>query len=538
MFEAAELGRKVSKAEYNERAPLLRQGLLIAQRRLAEEKFPVILLFGGVDGAGKSETANQLASWVDARRLVTRSFGEMTEEERERPEYWRYWRDLPPKGNMGVFLSAWYSRPFLDFVYDRCDEGSFNLQLDSIVDFERTLADDGALILKFWMHLGKEAQRHRFETLEADPLQSWRVSQKDWQHWEMYDRFIPAAEHMIMRTSTGHSPWTIVEGANEYYRSLKVGSTLLEALERRLDEADAAKNLAAPSDDDADAPDHSHPELALPGRQRTVLDPLDMSKRLDKETYKQRLKELQSRLHQLHLRARQRKVSTLLVFEGWDAGGKGGAIRRIIGALDSRNFQVISIAAPTDEEAAQHYLWRFWRHLPRAGRVTIYDRSWYGRVLVERVEGFATEKEWRRAFAEINDFERQLVDQDTVILKFWLHVTREEQAKRFKAREETPHKSWKLTEEDWRNREKWSEYALAVNEMVERTSTRVAPWILIEGNDKRYARIRVLEALCDALERKLGKQPELPAAQPGDNGKTGQDETSPRDETAGAGKTG
>ena len=504
MFEAAELGRKVSKADYNERAPLLRHELLIAQRRLADENFPVLLLFAGVDGAGKSETATKLTSWVDARRLVTRAFGELTDEERERPEYWRYWRDLPPKGHVGIFLSAWYSRPLLDYVHNRIDRNKFDLELDRIMDFERTLANDGALILKFWMHLGKEAQKHRFETLEADPLQSWRVSKKDWQHWEMYERFIAAAEHAIMRTSTGHAPWTIIEGADENYRSLKLGTTLLESLERRLDEAVAARKVAPATPEQIADSEHHHPEFTTPGLQRTVLDTLDMSKKLNKETYNLRLQELQSRLHRLHLEARRRKVSTLLVLEGWDAGGKGGAIRRIIGALDARNFQVISVAAPTDEEAAHHYLWRFWRHLPRAGRVTIYDRSWYGRVLVERVEGFASEKEWRRAYAEINDFERQRVEQDTVILKFWMHVTQDEQAKRFQARKDTPHKRWKLTDEDWRNRERWDEYATAVNEMVERTSTRAAPWILVEADDKRYARIRVLEALCDALEAKLG----------------------------------
>jgi len=507
MFEAAELGQTISKQTFHERVPTLRSELLLAQRRQATSNIPVLLLFAGVDGAGKSETANLMSYWLDPRRIDTRAYGQPTDDEQQRPEYWRYWRDLPPRGHTGIFLSAWYSKPLLDHVFCRCSNNQLDIQLDRIVDFERTLVNDGVLILKFWMHLGKEAQRLRFEALEADPLQSWRVSAKDWEHWRRYEDFVASAERLVMRTSTGPAPWVIVEGADANYRSLKVGTTLLDALERRLADDEAAASLAAAAADRAaqqEANSALHARGALLGSHATVLDRLDMSNQLPKPEYRLRLQELQARLNLLHRRARETGLSTIIVFEGWDAAGKGGAIRRVIAAMDARNFQVTSIAAPTDEELAHHYLWRFWRRIPRAGRVTIYDRSWYGRVLVERVEGFATEKEWRRAYAEINDFERQLVDDQTVIVKFWLHVTPKEQEKRFEARAETPHKRWKLTEEDWRNRDKWDDYLLAVNEMVERTSTSIAPWVLVEGNDKRYARVRILEALCDALDKRLG----------------------------------
>jgi polyphosphate kinase 2 (PPK2 family) len=457
MFETAELGQTVSKKEYREREPILREQLLEAQGELRRASFPVIVLFAGVDGAGKGETANLLSEWMDPRGMVTRAFDAPSQEEAERPEFWRYWRDLPPRGRIGMFLSAWYHDPLLRKVYRKIDDERYDDRLDEIVSFERTLADDGALILKFWMHLGRQAQRKRLKALEKDPLQHWRVS-------------------------------------------LEVGTILLEGIRRRL--ADEATLSAVRTSKESRS---SSPEPAASVHPTTILSRLDMHKRLAKRTYQAKLHELQGRLNLLHHDAREKKLSTILVFEGWDAAGKGGAIRRITAALDARAFQVISIAAPTDEERDHHYLWRFWRHLPRAGRVTIFDRSWYGRVLVERVEGFATEKEWRRAYAEINDFEQQLIDHGVVLVKFWIHITKEEQEARFKAREETPYKRWKMSDEDWRNREKWDAYDVAVNSMIERTSTRIAPWNLVQGNDKRYARIKVLDVVCDNLERSLGK---------------------------------
>lgn len=232
----------------------------------------------------------------------------------------------------------------------------------------------------------------------------------------------------------------------------------------------------------------------------TVLSGLDMTLQLPKRDYRAQLKECQARLNHLHREALKQKLSTILLFEGPDAAGKGGAIRRITAALDARYYEVIPIAAPTDEERAQHYLWRFWRHLSRAGRITIFDRSWYGRVLVERIEGFAAEDEWRRAYAEINEFEEQLTEHGIVLVKYWIHITRDEQLERFKAREKTPYKRWKLTGEDWRNREKWNAYAVAVNDIIEHNSTHNAPWTIVEGNDKCYARIKVVRTLCEQLE--------------------------------------
>jgi polyphosphate:AMP phosphotransferase len=378
-------------------------------------------------------------------------------------------------------------------VYRRISRVEFEHQLARATEFERMLADDGALILKFWMHLDKKSQRKRLEALEADPLTRWRVTRLHWQHWKMYGRFVAAAEQAIRTTSTGQAPWTIVEGRNEAYRTLTVAGALRDAIEQRLSEQAGRKPAVA-------AP----PSPAKPARAAmTVLSQLDMSQRLDEPTFEREQLRFQGELNRLQRRAIRAGVSTILVFEGVDAAGKGGAIRRITAALDARDYQVIPIAAPTDEERSQHYLWRFWRHLPRAGRVTIFDRSWYGRVLVERVEGFATPPEWRRAYGEINQFEDQLTDHGIVLVKYWIHVSKDEQLRRFKARESSPVKRWKISGEDWRNRAKWNAYEQAVSEMVERTSTHNAPWTLIAGNDKHYARIAVLRTVCERLRKAL-----------------------------------
>ena len=517
MFRTAELGQKVSKSEFNQREPLLRQALLETQAKLRMSGgFPVIIVFAGVDGAGKGETVNLLNEWMDPRWLITRAYDEPSDEERDRPEYWRFWRDLPANGQIGLFLSSWYSQPLLRRVYEKDDEATFDNRLDRILAFENALVDDGALIIKFWMHLSHDAQKRRLKKLEKDPLTSWRVVKQDWDHWKIYQRFEAAAERTIMRTSTGMAAWTIVEGLDPNYRSLTVANIVHSEINRhlaRLEEkkllrvelnekrkaASAAMPVAA--DDEASAVGVPGPLLGT-----TILSSLDMTQALSKSDYKKQLKKCQARLNLLHREALKKKLSTILLFEGPDAAGKGGAIRRVTAALDARHYQVIPIAAPTDEERAHHYLWRFWRHLSRAGRINIYDRSWYGRVLVERVEDFATEQEWKRAYAEINEFEEEMTDHGMLLLKFWVHISKDEQLERFHAREQTPHKRWKLTDEDWRNREKWDDYEWAVNDMVEHTSTNTAPWVLVEGNDKRFARIKVISTFCDRLEAMLNNK--------------------------------
>ncbi len=490
MFETAELGAKISREEFDQAAEGLRIELLTLQGKLRDADFPVLVLFAGVDGAGKSENVNLINSWLDPHWIATHAYEDPTQEERERPRFWRYWRDLPKKGQLGLFLSGWYSQPILDRVYRRTGSAEFDYRLDHIANFERTLTDDGALILKFWMHLDKEGQKKRLKELAADPLQSWRVGKRDWRNYKRYGKFIEAAEHAIRRTDNGTSRWIIIDGTDERYRSLTMMRALRDALAARLKESARKPRKAA--------------EPKLSGTV-SVLQGLDMTQVLADPDYERELKEQQARLALLAQKARARGVSTVALFEGWDAAGKGGAIRRLAAGLDARQWQVVPVAAPTDEERARHYLWRFWRHLPRDGHMLIYDRSWYGRVLVERVEGFAKPAEWKRAYAEINNFEDQLLHHGMALAKFWIHITPEEQYKRFQARDSVAYKKWKLTEEDWRNRAKWGAYEAAVHEMVERTSGMAAPWILVEGNDKNFARVKIIRTLADRLEQRLAR---------------------------------
>ena len=503
MFEAAELGRKVSREEFDAMAPQLRTELLELQRRVRQADFPVIVVFAGVDGAGKNETANLLNEWLDPRWTQTRAYGQPSDEERERPPFWRYWRDLPPKGKIGMFLSSWYHPPLMERVHGHMDMAEMDERLIRINRFEKALADDGALIVKFWMHLSEKAQKKRLKKLEDDPLTAWQVTELDWKHWKMYDKFVGTAERLIMQTSKGHALWHIVEGADARYRASVVLTILKEAIASHLERHEALRRVSAEMKKPAAASRQSLPDMLA--RQPSILSSLDMTQEVEPEEYNRLLQEQRGRLSLLHRRAMDCGLSTMLVLEGWDAAGKGGTIRRLTAALNARDYQVIPIAAPTEEERAQHYLWRFWRHLSRVGRVTIFDRSWYGRVLVERVEGFCTEEAWRRAYGEINDFEEQLTEAGQVLCKFWLHITPEEQLARFNQRSEIEYKQWKLTDEDWRNRDRWGQYEAAVNDMVEQTSTHGAPWTMVEANSKTFARIKVIRTVCDALEQALKK---------------------------------
>jgi polyphosphate:AMP phosphotransferase len=490
MFEAAEIGNKIDKAEYKRDAPKVRTALLAAQKRLGASDLAVAIVIGGVEGAGKAETVNLLLEWLDARGVRVHALWDPTDEERERPPMWRFWRLLPGKRTMGIFFGSWYSMPIVDRVFNRSRDGELDQALDRIVEFERMLSQEGTLVLKFWMHLSRKAQRKRLTELESDPEQAWRVTETDWKFFKKYDKFVKISERALRRTSTAEAPWHIIEARNGRYRNLTVARTLLESLEERLNALEAAKPEATP--------DRPKP------RPVNLIGQLDLTRTLSEDKYDEELGDWQGKIALYTRRLYEQKRSMVLVFEGPDAAGKGGAIRRLTAAMDARSYEVISVAAPTDEERARPYLWRFWRNLPRLGRVTIFDRSWYGRVLVERIEGFCARGDWQRAYTEINAFEEQVTEFGTILLKFWLAISPEEQLQRFKERETTPYKQYKLTEEDWRNREKWDAYVAAACDMVERTSTHDAPWVLVEANDKNYARVKVLRTVAQALGKAVG----------------------------------
>ncbi|MDP1871588.1 MAG: polyphosphate:AMP phosphotransferase [Gallionella sp.] len=495
MFESAELGHKIDKETYDKEVPPLRAALLDAQMDMAKlAKFPVIILVGGVDGAGRGETVNLLNEWMDPRYLQTHGMGDPSDEELDRPMMWRFWRELPPKGRVGIFLGSWYTWPIINRVQGVSKTADLDQSLERARRLETMLADEGALILKFWMHLSRDKQEKRLKLLEKDPKTRWRVTERDWEHYKKYDKFRTVGESVIRHTSTAEAPWTIIEGYDPHYRSLTIGKIILDAIRKRLDDANQTiSEVSAPP--------------PLPSIDNlNILKSLDLKQKLDKKTYLDELEKYQGKLALLTRNPKFKKLTVIAMFEGNDAAGKGGAIRRITGALDSRYYNVIPVAAPTEEERAQPYLWRFWRHIPRRGRVTIFDRSWYGRVLVERVEKYCSEADWMRAYSEINDFEAQLVRHNIVVVKFWLTISQEEQLRRFKEREAIAFKHFKITPDDWRNREKWTEYEQAVCDMVDRTSTEIAPWTLVEANDKNFARIKILKTLCSQIEAAMKKK--------------------------------
>jgi polyphosphate:AMP phosphotransferase len=488
MFETAELGRKLGKTQYAELVPELRVELLSVQKQAFDAKLPVVVLINGVDGSGKGDFLNKLYEWMDARYLTTEAYAPPTEEEVQRPPFWRYWMWLPGRGRIGAFLGSWYTEPILRAAQGEGSLSDFDRDLVSIVRFERALVADGALVVKLWFHLSKKEQRRRFKRWEKSKLSRWRVSSRDWLHHEMYEDFVRVCSRAIRTTSTAESPWNVVEGTDFRYRNVTAARYLIDSIRARLGVENSPPVVAS-------VPKREDPE--------TILDTLDMTRSLPRETYADELALYQGRINGLARQLAKRERSVTIVFEGSDASGKGGAIRRLIHALDARQYRVIPIFAPTEEERAHHYLWRVWRHVPRRGRFTIYDRSWYGRVLVERVEGFASESEWQRAYKEINDFEYQLSDNGMIVIKFWLHITPDEQLERFKERENSKYKQFKITEEDYRNRAKANEYEAAASEMIERTSTEYCPWTIIEANDKRYARVAVLKTIHRRLKAGL-----------------------------------
>lgn len=494
MFESAELGHTIDKETYRQEVPLLRADLLDAQFDFREKgKFPVVILISGVDGAGKGETINVLYEWMDPRYLSTLAFSAPTDEERQRPYMWRFWRALPAKGRIGIFAGSWYSSPIAERIAGTVSKADLDQRMDQINRFEAMLVNEGALVLKFWFHLSKEGQRKRLKALENDPRTAWRVTKESWSRLKTYDKLQEVAGHVLRITNTPWAPWIMVEGTDDRYRSLTVGRMILDALKNKL----------------ADARDQNFPvapPMTLKGDSLDVLTALDLAQKLDKKRYETELAKWQGRLSELVRHPEFKRHSLILAFEGSDAAGKGGSIRRVTAAIDARQYQIVPVAAPTEEERAQPYLWRFWRHVPRVGRVAIFDRTWYGRVLVERVEGFCSEADWLRAYTEINDFEHELHKDGAIVIKFWLQISDQEQLRRFKEREKVEFKRFKITEEDWRNREKSGQYHAAVCDMVDRTSTSTAPWTLVEANDKNFARVKILRTICERLEKTLNSE--------------------------------
>lgn len=485
MFDQFTTSTPLSKAEFQARALPLRQQLLNTQFTIATTRHPVLIVVAGLDGAGKGVLVQRINEWMDPRGIETNTYWEHSDEEEDRPYFWRYWNKLPPRGETGIFLGSWYTHPAQAYVDGDLDEDGFARACENINIFERQLSDDGAIIIKLWLHVSEETQRRQVEEHAPRREQNPRVLENPYELRGKYQRALAVSEELVRSTQTLECPWHIIDAEDRRYREITAGEIILDSIDRRLQ-----LNTGTPA------------PTPVP-RAVDMLAGVDLDCSLDKQEYKRKLRKYQARLQDHAWEAYRQRRSLVTVFEGWDGAGKGSAIRRVTGAIDPRLYKLVQIAAPSEEELARHYLWRFWRALQRDGRTTLFDRSWYGRVMVERVEELATREEWGRAYAEINEFESKLCNHGSIVIKFFLHVSQDEQLARFKAREAEPHKRYKITEEDWRNREKWPAYEEAINQMIAQTNTAHAPWHVVPGNDKPYARVHILKTLCKALEDAL-----------------------------------
>jgi len=495
MLAEAEVGHQVAKPAFAKAVPGLREALIDAQFQLTQSRrFAAIMILSGVSGAGKSEAVSRLLTWMDPRYIDALAIGrDESDEQRLRPYMWRFWQILPPKGRITILFEHWYTLPVRQHALNEISDAELGERLAEINRFEQMLTNEDVLLMKYHLHISRKDQRRRLEKFAGDPRMRWRLTEEDALYVKYYKAVMESMEETLRLTSHGHAPWIVIEATDRRYRELALGQSWLQALRDRLDApAVRAKPREAHASEPAPSPDA-----------RSVLSALDLRSCVAPRSYPDKLVTLQGKLALLTRDKAFGKHSLILVFEGSDAAGKGGTIRRVAHGIDPRLYHIVPVAKPSDEEAAHPYLWRFWRHVPRRGRVAIFDRSWYGRVLVERVEELCDPADWGRAYGEINDFEADLAAHGTIIVKFWLAISKEEQLRRFKERERRPFKRFKITKEDWRNRERWADYERAVDDMVARTSTDLAPWTLVEAEDKRFAHLKVLKTVCDRLEAAL-----------------------------------
>lgn len=487
MFDGAEKDPQLSDEEFSRLEEPLRIHLLNEQyRHLKIKDRALMIVVAGIDGAGKGETVNLLNEWLDPRHVRTLAFDDPTKEEKSYPLVRRFWLGLPPKGSVGIMFGAGYKALLDEAAKKDLNPDKLESLIVAVRKFEDTLVANDVQIIKLWFHLSRDAQRARTALLLANPSTAWQVGKKDDKVYKHFDRVRQAAQRVIEATDASHAPWTIIPSANKNMRIFRTAEAVLNAFTQRAIKVPPAHDPAAP----LKRTKSSH-----------RLDKLDYGASVSKENYEQELMQWQNRLATAVRSKKFKKKSLVLVFEGQDAAGKGGAIRRVTHALDARQYRTVSVAAPRPFEMDRPYLWRFWRNVPGRGRIAIFDRSWYGRVLVERVEGYAKRAAWQRAYQEINEFEKQLTHRGAIVLKFWLSVTPDEQLKRFRAREHSPYKNFKITPEDWRNRRKWPAYAKAAEEMFMQTDMPESPWHILSANDKRHARLEVIKLITKAVEQ-------------------------------------
>lgn len=476
-----------SKEEICQRLQVEQKKLAENQLRIRKAKVPVMVIFEGWGAAGKGSVLGRVIKYMDPRffSVVTTDM-RPTEEERMRPFLWRYMTKIPEEGQFKFFDTCWMEEVTQGLASKSLTTYEYDRRIDSINMTERQLVDNGYLVMKFFFHVGKKEQRRRLDALMADKNTRWRVDADDFNENDEYDERLQIYDRYLRDTNRSTAPWYIIDAKARRWATLQV----LEFLNMGIDVAIQNRGIAAPMRQNV---------FAL--QRMPLLSDIDLDKTIEVDEYRTQLRELRGRLRSLHNTLYRRRIPVVIAYEGWDAAGKGGNIKRITSALDPRGYEVHPIASPEPHEKARHYLWRFWNRLPKAGHIAIFDRTWYGRVMVERLEGFCSQNDWQRAYNEINEFENELVQSGCVVIKFWVQIDSDTQLARFTDRQNTPEKQWKITDEDWRNREKWDLYEAAVNEMLAKTSSAAAPWHVLESNDKRYARIKALRILIDTIER-------------------------------------
>lgn len=506
MLEKLDLTKKLEKDEYKEKMFKLTPKIGKLQRECKELGIPIMIAFEGYDAAGKGVQISELIKALDPRGFEVHAVKTETKEERMHPFLWRFWTKMPEKGRIAIYDSSWYRKVLIDRFDKKTKKSELAEAYDSICAFEEQLTSDGMVLIKIFLTIDKKEQKKRFKKLLSSRETAWRVGTDDRKRNKEFEKYQAINEEMLLKTDTEYAPWNIVEAVDKRFATAKIYSVVAKILTEKVRDAkEKKKAVQQAAARMAETPVVVELEKADRDRKmgESILSRADLSLSYTKEEYKERLDELQKKIEKLHGELYRRRIPVVLGFEGWDAGGKGGAIKRLTEKMDPRGYVVHPTASPNDIERQHHYLWRFWVDMPKAGHVTIFDRTWYGRVMVERIEGFCTKQEWQRAYKEINSMERDISNAGAIVLKFWMQIDKDEQERRFKARQENPEKQWKITDEDWRNREKWDQYETAVDEMLQKTNTAYAPWHVLESVDKRYARLKALRIVIAELEKAL-----------------------------------
>lgn len=489
MLKNVDLSLSVSKGDYKARIDDLYIRIGELQRKAWKAQIPIIMVFEGWHASGMAEIINRCILGLNPMGFRYHLTAKPTYEEIKKPLLWRFWQDIPAYGSIAIFERSWYSRAVIEHFDRKGNNGQFEHCVNQINVFERQLADDGYLVIKFFMHITREEQQRRFREYEKKDIPLCVVDE-ELDYLNEYDNYLPYIDQILESTHTQYAPWNIIEAEEFNHATIKVLSKSIQMIEEHIGRT--KKESFIYQDEISCSPVSSH-----------RLSEVDLSLEIEEDEYEDKKDYYQKRMGELQYELFRKKIPLVVVFEGWDAAGKGGNIRRIARKLDPRLYTVEPVGVPNDFEKNHHYLWRFYREIPEVGHMTIFDRSWYGRVLVERVESISTEEQWQRAYNEINEFEETLADFGAIIVKFWLHIDQQEQLRRFENRETIPYKQWKITPDDWRNREKWDEYYKAIDEMLLKTHTVHAPWTIVEANDKRYARIKTLRTIVETIENKI-----------------------------------